>query len=301
MSDTTLPAGSAQDPAGGSSTPAKKPRGPVAQFLLWLLKLLGSLLLFFLLVGLNPPPEIYETAGLFLPLAIWTGVGALILAMYAIVPGALKTRDLPSDLRPGRWSGIGSGFAVGIGFFVVTMLVLFLAGVYKVDAFQPDWTYLLVALLHFLVVAIAEEVLFRGVLFRMVDEKFGLWVALAVSAFLFGLAHLPQGDWLSTIAIAMEAGVMLGLAYKYSGNLWFPIGIHWAWNFMEGPVFGTEVSGTPARTAFLKSHMEGPDILSGGSFGPEASLVTLLCGLALSALFLWFILRNRKRDPLSAG
>jgi hypothetical protein len=85
----------------------------------------------------------------------------------------------------------------------------------------------------------------------------------------------------------VEAGLLLGAAYKYSGTLWLPIGIHWAWNFTQGNIFGFEVSGKDLGASLLKSTVSGPDWLTGGAFGAEASVIPVLLGLILSAWYIW--------------
>lgn len=123
----------------------------------------------------------------------------------------------------------------------------------------------------------------------MIDERFGTWWAIGVSALLFGFVHIfqPNASVWSSIAIAIEAGVLLGAAFKFSGSLWLPIGIHWAWNFTQGNVFGFSVSGTGKGESILNSMVNGPDLVTGGDFGPEASVVAVALGTLLSAIFIW--------------
>jgi membrane protease YdiL (CAAX protease family) len=115
--------------------------------------------------------------------------------------------------------------------------------------------------------------------------------ALIVSSVIFGFIHItePSATLWSSVSIAVEAGLLLGAAYKYSGTLWFPIGIHWAWNFTQGNIVGFEVSGNDAGAALLKSTVSGPDWLTGGGFGAEASVIPVLLGLILSAWYIWKI------------
>ena len=143
-------------------------------------------------------------------------------------------------------------------------------------------------------VAVGEEILFRGILFRWIDSKWGFVPALIVSALFFGVAHIfqPGASWWSSIAIAIEAGLLLAAAYKYSGTLWLPIGIHWGWNFFQGNIFGIEVSDSDAGESLIIPEISGPDILTGGAFGAEASIVAFLLGLALSV---WFIVKVVKK------
>ena len=111
---------------------------------------------------------------------------------------------------------------------------------------------------------------------------------LLSSALVFGLAHWtnPGGTLWSGIAIAIEAGLLLGAAYKWSGTLWHPIGIHWAWNFTQGNIFGFAVSGNEVTDSLLLSRVEGPSWLTGDAFGPEGSVIAVALGALVSA---WFI------------
>lgn len=95
-----------------------------------------------------------------------------------------------------------------------------------------------------------------------------------------------------SIAIAVEAGLLLGAAYKYSGTLWLPIGIHWGWNFFQGNIFGFAVSGGDAGSSLIQSSVQGPVILTGGAFGAEASVIAMVLGVLLSV---WFIVKVAKR------
>jgi membrane protease YdiL (CAAX protease family) len=143
-------------------------------------------------------------------------------------------------------------------------------------------------LMLFLAVAVGEEIICRGVIFRLIDERWNTWVALLVSALLFGLMHISNDNatWWSSMAISIEAGLLLAAAYKWSGTLWVPIGIHWAWNYVQGNVFGCAVSGSKAGTTILATTVNGPDIITGGAFGPEASIVAVILGTFFTLVFL---------------
>ena len=123
-------------------------------------------------------------------------------------------------------------------------------------------------------------------------------MALLFSALFFGAAHLnnPGATLWAGLAIAIEAGILLALIYLVTRSLWVCIGLHAAWNFMQGTVYGIPVSGTRAD-GWLVSTRSGPDWLSGGVFGAEASVVALaLCSLASIAL-LAVALRQGKLVP----
>ncbi|MCY7280141.1 MAG: CPBP family intramembrane metalloprotease, partial [Sphingomonas bacterium] len=136
-----------------------------------------------------------------------------------------------------------------------------------------------------------EEVFVRGVMLRIMWRAFGPWAAFAISALLFGAGHVgnPGATWFTTACIAIEAGVMLGAFYALTGRLWVSIGVHAAWNFTQGYVFGAAVSGGNFGEALATStaQTQYPNWLTGGSFGPEASLPAFIVCIAVGALVLW--------------
>ena len=106
------------------------------------------------------------------------------------------------------------------------------------------------------------------------------------------IQRLMQPLW-SSIAIAIEAGSLLGAAYAYSKNLWLPIGIHWIWNYTQGNILGFPVSGGDNVTSVITPEISGPQWLTGGSFGAEASVIAAVIGLLIS---LWFIRKVRQQE-----
>src|SRR5579872_80107 len=136
---------------------------------------------------------------------------------------------------------------------------------------------------------IGEETLVRGFVFRIVEIAGGSWTGILVSSALFGAGHAfnPGATFISSIAIALEAGVLLAAAYVVTGRLWFPIGLHTGWNFTEGTLFGMSVSGHDTNPGLLAGTLKGPAILTGGAFGPEASILAVAVCLAVAVLILW--------------
>jgi len=224
------------------------------------------------------------------------GDSLAMLVLYAVFVRWFEKQPA-SDIPPQRIvPDTCKGLGYGVLYMVVVTLVMMLFGFYKITGVHQGVALPLVtAFLHFLMVAVGEEILFRGVLFRWIDEKWGFTIALVVSAVLFGAMHIaqPGATWWSSLAIAIEAGLLLGAAYKLAGNLWLPIGIHWAWNFVQGNIFGFEVSGSDAGEALLQATVEGPEIFTGGAFGAEASVIAVIVGMAMS---IWFIIRCSKKQ-----
>jgi membrane protease YdiL (CAAX protease family) len=192
----------------------------------------------------------------------------------------------------------GFGLAIGIGLMSLTVAVLGLLGSYHVLRTNPAADWVPAVLVVGIGAGLGEEILFRGVLFRIVEEGLGTWWSLAISALFFGAVHLgnPGATLWSSLSIAIEAGILLGLLYHVTRSLWICAGMHLAWNVLQGTVFGIAVSGLPAD-GFLVAKMTGPAWLSGGDFGAEASVVALLICTTLSAVLLGIARRRRSIVP----
>lgn len=230
------------------------------------------------LLGLHPHTLPWALVGLTIAVAVLTGYSTYVRVIEKRTVVELALRGAPARF--------GLGLLLGASLFYLTMLALWLLGTASFTGTHAlgDMFYPLVGAL---VAACLEETLIRGVLFRVLEESLGSWVALALSAALFGLLHAfnPGANVVSTLAIALEAGVLLAAAYMYTRSLWFVIGLHLAWNFTEGGIFAASVSGGKAE-GFLGVQFSGGDILSGGKFGPEASIAAVLICLAAGLTFI---------------
>jgi membrane protease YdiL (CAAX protease family) len=131
--------------------------------------------------------------------------------------------------------------------------------------------------------AMFEELLLRcGVLVGLLALTRSPWVAVAGSSLVFGLAHVAGGDatLLSAISNTM-GGVMYAVAFVRTGRVWMPVALHFAWNFVQGPVFGfpvsgeTELNGTSIIGGLVHVTENGPDWLTGGTYGPEGGVLSL--------------------------
>jgi uncharacterized protein len=191
------------------------------------------------------------------------------------------------------------GFVGGFVLFSTVVGLLWLAGSYHVLAVNPNVDWLPGVLIAGIGAGISEEVLTRGVLFRVVEEGLGTWWALVISASFFGIAHIfnPAATWWSSLAIAIEAGILLALLFHVTRSLWACIGLHAAWNITQGTIYGIPVSGGRAN-GWLVSSRTGPDWLSGGGFGAEASVVALAaCSLVSVVLVVIAVRRNTIGPP----
>lgn len=220
-------------------------------------------------------------------------ISILAISVYALLVGWLERRDI-------RELAVLRGFPLLIGGALLAFLMF--CGVYAILWGLNVATWLGIAgyagVVSFIAMAVlsgvGEELIFRGGVFRILEDMFGTTIALILSGALFGAIHLmnPHATWFSSLAIALEAGVLLAAAYAATRNLWFPIGIHIGWNFTEGGVFGAAVSGSGGGHGIVNMPLHGPALLTGGPFGPEASLVAVVvCGW----VGLYFVVQTIRR------
>ncbi|MGW6937011.1 CPBP family intramembrane glutamic endopeptidase [Lentzea sp. NPDC054927] len=224
-------------------------------------------------------------------LALPVGLGLAVagVACYRWLSTVVEVRDdLPELAAETRWCGLGRGALIGFGLFVALLLVILVFG--GVD--QVSWGsfagFLGIAGMM-ASVAVMEEVLFRGVLFRVLEERAGTVIALVVSSLLFGMTHIfnVKATFWGALAIGLTGGTMMAAAYVATRNLWFPIGLHFGWNFTHAGVFGIAVSGTnEVPNGLLQTVLSGPSVLTGGAFGPEASPLSLVICLVPAVLLL---------------
>ena len=232
------------------------------------------------------------------PLTLLLGLAAAAatVAAYRWIVRRTERRAPAELLARGAGGALGRGALIGFALFGGVIALVAVLGNYRIDGWGSASGA--VALFGFsAAAAVTEEVIFRGVLFRVVEGWLGSWPALVLTATLFGASHLlnPHASLWGAVAITVEAGAMLAAAYVATRTLWVPIGLHFAWNFAEGGVFGMSVSGTDQPQGLLHSTLSGPTWITGGDFGPEASVFSvLLC----STVTVGFLLLAHRRGNL---
>jgi membrane protease YdiL (CAAX protease family) len=188
---------------------------------------------------------------------------------------------------------LGLGVALGAILFSLVVGTAALFDVYNIvgEGGAAQLVKILVAVT--ILPAVIEELLFRGILFRWLEEFGGSWFALAATSALFGAAHIvnPNASALSSFAIALEAGLLLGGAYMLTRSLWMPIGLHAAWNFTQGFIWDVPVSGID-QEGLVEARLSGPELLSGGAFGLEASIIAMVMATATGIWLVWRAVRR---------
>jgi uncharacterized protein len=231
------------------------------------------------------------------PVTLLPVLGAVLaVVLYRVVMRFVARRRTPeiAGRRAVREALLGA--AIGVGFVAVAASVIAALGGYSFSRADVDVLAVVgpaVALMCG--VAVTEELMFRGFALQAIERLLGSWIALLATALLFGLAHLlnPGATPWTALAIAIEAGGLLGAAFLWRRNLWFVIGLHLAWNTTVA-LLGLPVSGH-AAPGLLAAEVSGPSLLTGGDFGIEGSLVTVTVGVLLAVPML---LLARRRGML---
>jgi len=183
------------------------------------------------------------------------------------------------------WPELAAGLTLGATLVGAVVAVATAIGAYRIEGMNAWSIGILAPLAMMCFVGVLEEVISRAIVFRVTEERLGTWWALAISSALFGLAHVP-GAAVTVLAITITiiAGVLFAAAYLVTRRVWLAIGIHTAWNFTLGSIFSVAVSGRAARGLVIGKTF-GPVRLTGGAYGFEGSVITLVV-LGVTAIVL---------------
>lgn len=205
----------------------------------------------------------------------------------------------PAELAmPGMARELGRGLLLGGGLVCLTFILLAALGVYQFIGVNALSFMLLLPLAELVLVGMAEEMMFRGILFGVTARALGSKAAIAISSLVFALAHLPNAGFSLLAILAITSyGVLQAALYMQTRRLWVCIGTHVGWNYCVSQVFSSTVSGHAATDGLLRGELLGNAMLTGGAFGVEASLVTVLLISAVAAYVLRLAFASAPRTP----
>lgn len=228
-----------------------------------------------------------------LSVAVQIGLALAAIALYVAYGKFIERREVTELSTPGIGREWATGALIGVGLYTACAVALMLLGYYKVEGFNP-LVFTIPALALAIKSGVFEELIFRGVLHQSVESIFGSWAGIAAASFVFGFLHLlnPAATMTGAIYISIEAGLLLSAAYMVTRRLWICIGFHMGWNFVQEGVYSGVVSGSVGEPGLLKATIEGPTLLTGGTFGMEQSLFALVFCTTTGVILLMIAIRR---------
>jgi len=212
---------------------------------------------------------------------------ALFILLYCLYTRLIEKRPARELGRRHLFKELVPGFALGGGLIAVAVATLAIFGYYGIHGFSDDKWVLLTGTISLVLAAFVEELIFRVVLFRLSEEFLGSWMALIANILFFGFAHSwnPNATPWTSLAIGIEAGVLLSAAFMLTRKIWFPFALHFGWNYFQAKIFGITTSGTTVSGIIIPA-IDGPELMTGGTFGIEGSIIAVLLCLVAGILLL---------------
>jgi len=251
-------------------------------------------------VASAPGMPLFLPSGQFVPL--FTGVFIIVnlLIVYLSYAYFVERRSVSELALPPIVRELGIGLLLGFGLFTTCVLIAMIFGFFRIEGIN-SWQNLVAVTWVAVITPLTEELVFRGVIFRIFEGVFGGWIALALSSLWFGLIHLVNAGetFLGIAAIVLVFGPMLAAPYMLTRRLWISIGIHIAWNYTMGKVFSGAISGNADTSGLFKTTFQGPELLTGGNAGMEGSLIAILVSLTFTVVVLTMAVRRGAIVPPS--
>ena len=209
----------------------------------------------------------------------------IILVTYSLFFRIYEKRKIVELSRNGLVSDSLIGFFTGFILIFIVLVIFYLIGYYK-PLLVGHYTVLIKTFVFLTLLGIWEEIAFRGIIYRITEKRLGTVWALIISSLIFGFFHLANENFniFSGFAIALELGLLTGISYTLTKRLWFPMALHIGWNFSL-LFWGVTVSGATEFSNFIESDLGGPELITGGKFGPENSIITVLFSLIIFTVF----------------
>lgn len=230
--------------------------------------------------------------------AIAVVMALVVVAVYVAWGKLIERREVTELSLPAAGREWAVGGVIGVVLYAGCVLLLMLFGMYQIEGLNP-LSYMIPAAAMAVKSSVFEELLFRGVLFRSIEDMAGSWIAIIVSSLVFGLIHLlnPDATVAGAVYIAIEAGLLLAALYLVTRRLWMAIGYHMLWNYVQSAVFSGIVSGSVSLPGLFQAKIEGPSFYTGGSFGMEQSVFALVLCTTTGIVMLMIAMRRGHLVP----
>jgi membrane protease YdiL (CAAX protease family) len=235
---------------------------------------------------------------LWLMLILECGISVISVGIFRLFVDRKSLQSLGLEFD-GYWIEAITGLLMGPALLGICALLLLFSGHLEWTDIVWDGSQLFISLGLMVLIAFSEELVFRGyILGNLLDSFSNKYIALAISAFLFAAFHFTNPG-IHTLAFAnlFLAGLLLGVNYIYTRNLWFSFLFHLSWNFFQGPLLGFKVSGLTLPSV-LQAETKGDLFITGGDFGLEGSILNTLISLTAFLILTWAFRRKYRTTAL---
>ena len=219
--------------------------------------------------------------------------GAIALLSYILLFRFYEKRQIKELSLASFWKNSLVGFLAGMVLQSLVIFVIYLTDGYSIISINPV-SFLIPGFIAALTAGFVGEILLRGIIFRLTEEKFGTVIALIISALLFAVFHsgVKGATLLSVVSTSIQAGMLLSAVYVFTRSLWLPVFLHFAWDFAEPGIYGAINPGITIEKSLFTSKLTGSELLTGGQFGPGNSIQSTIFCLIAGLLFLWLAKRK---------
>ena len=210
----------------------------------------------------------------------------LYLYAYRLYTRYIEKREAYEISWGNSLKEFGSGSLIGLGMVIVLIGLFAVLKFYRIESFN-SWTIIINAIIIFGMGAFLQELLIRGILFRIIEEVLGSWITIIIVAFIFGLMHFGnENATLFTSVSLFITDILLSATFIYTRRIWLVWGIHYGWNFFQDGIFGMPNSGITNLPSWINPSVNGPEWVTGGNFGLEASFIAIVLSLAVGIVIL---------------
>ena len=221
----------------------------------------------------------------------------VMILLYSFYTRVVEKRQAHEISLAKSLKEMSSGFFISFGLVGFMVLLMAVLGYYEVGHLNSSLS-ILEAIFFFGIGSFIQVLLFRLILFRLTEELMGTWMAFALVAAVFGIAHIanPNAGAGSTVALVL-GDVLLAAAFIYTRRLWLVWGIHMGWNFFQDGIFGMPNSGITELVSWIQPDISGPNWITGGNFGIELSYIALLLSLVFGIIIFKKAIEKRQIVP----
>ena len=230
-----------------------------------------------------------------IPVRVFSTIAMILLVYYgyALYLRFFENRKPLEYSKNGWLKELSLGLLLGSGLIIIQVVILKIINVYHIN--QIAFTTSVVNILLISVITgFLEELLNKGIIFRLLEEGLGSIIGAIIVSLEVGITHITNtgATAFSTIAVSLQFGLMLTFIYMITRRLWLVTGFHFAWNFTMGGIFGINVSGLDTD-GIISSSLEGHDLITGGDFGIEATIQAVVICLIITIALAYYIIKNK--------